>query len=428
MGAAAVRRDGRGGRPGGLDDWTLTDAIERHQVTALFITKALFDLFAEENPEVFLGLRQVCTGGEAASAAMMRRVLDAVPGLRLAHVYGPTEATTFATLQELSQDDLAGVRVAIGSPLDNMQTYVLDGSLLPVPPGVPGELYIAGAGLARGYWNRPGLTAERFVACPYAAGGRMYRTGDLVRRRADGALEFVGRVDAQVKLRGFRIELGEIEAVLAQHEGVGQVIVLAREDQPGDMRLVAYCTPPPRPPTWRRSSASSRRGRCPVTWCPRPWCPGHAADERQRQDRPQGAAGPGLRGQRPERPEHSAAVPAVRTLRRRTRAGVGRDPRQLLHPGRPFAAGHQADQRGPQRARPRAGDQDAVRPAHGRRAGAAHRAGAEPGPRRPGPGTARRAAAAVVRPAAALVPQPAERPEQRLQRAPGAAAERPAGP
>ena len=229
--------------PGGLDDWTLTKAIERHQVTALFITKALFDLFAEENPEVFAGLRQVCTGGEAASAAMMRRVLDAVPGLRLAHVYGPTEATTFATLQELSQDDLAGVRVPIGSPLDNMQTYVLDGNLLPVPPGVPGELYIAGAGLARGYWNRPGLTAERFVACPYAAGGRMYRTGDLVRGRADGALEFVGRVDAQVKLRGFRIELGEIEAVLAQHEGVGQVVVLAREDQPGDMRLVAYCTP-----------------------------------------------------------------------------------------------------------------------------------------------------------------------------------------
>ncbi|MET9619108.1 amino acid adenylation domain-containing protein, partial [Kitasatospora indigofera] len=227
--------------PGGLDAPGLRAVVARHGVTALFITKALFDLVAEEDPEAFAGLRTVSTGGEAASGALMRRVLDACPDLLLAHVYGPTEATTFATYQALSATEAAAVRVPIGTPLDNMRSYVLDEHLRPVPPGVAGELYIAGAGLARGYWNRPALTAERFVACPFVPGGRMYRTGDLVRQRGGGALEFQGRADAQVKLRGFRIELTEIEAVLSRHRAVRQVIVIAREDRPGDTRLVAYC-------------------------------------------------------------------------------------------------------------------------------------------------------------------------------------------
>ncbi|MFE3106921.1 amino acid adenylation domain-containing protein [Kitasatospora indigofera] len=227
--------------PGGLDAPGLRAVVARHGVTALFITKALFDLVAEEDPEAFAGLRTVSTGGEAASGALMRRVLDACPDLLLAHVYGPTEATTFATYQALSATEAAAVRVPIGTPLDNMRSYVLDEHLRPVPPGVAGELYIAGAGLARGYWNRPALTAERFVACPFVPGGRMYRTGDLVRQRDGGTLEFQGRADAQVKLRGFRIELTEIEAVLSRHRAVRQVIVIAREDRPGDTRLVAYC-------------------------------------------------------------------------------------------------------------------------------------------------------------------------------------------
>ncbi|MDQ0313148.1 amino acid adenylation domain-containing protein [Kitasatospora herbaricolor] len=227
--------------PGGLDAPALRTVVARHGVTALFITKALFDLVAEEDPAAFAGLRTVSTGGEAASGVLMRRVLDACPDLLLAHVYGPTEATTFATHQALSATELAAVRVPIGTPLDNMRSYVLDERLRPVPPGVAGELYIAGAGLARGYWNRPALTAERFVACPFVPGERMYRTGDLVRQRDGGALEFQGRADAQVKLRGFRIELTEIEAVLSRHEDVRQVIVIAREDRPGDTRLVAYC-------------------------------------------------------------------------------------------------------------------------------------------------------------------------------------------
>ncbi|MFF2542683.1 amino acid adenylation domain-containing protein [Kitasatospora sp. NPDC058063] len=228
--------------PGALDATALHAVTTRHDVTAVFLTKALFDLVAEQAPETFAALRVVCTGGEAASGVLLRRVLEACPELLLAHVYGPTETTTFATHHPLAPADLDGPRVPIGGPLDNMRSYVLDARLRPVPPGVPGELYLAGAGLARGYLGRPGLTAERFVACPYAPGGRMYRTGDLVRLRADGAVEFLGRIDGQVKLRGFRIELGEIEAALSRHPAVRQVIVIAREDRPGDTRLVAYCT------------------------------------------------------------------------------------------------------------------------------------------------------------------------------------------
>ncbi|MFD4657159.1 amino acid adenylation domain-containing protein [Kitasatospora sp. NPDC058444] len=228
--------------PGALDATALHAVTTRHDVTAVFLTKALFDLVAEQAPETFAALRVVCTGGEAASGVLMRRVLEACPELLLAHVYGPTETTTFATHHPLAPADLAGPRVPIGGPMDNMRSHVLDARLRPVPPGVPGELYLAGAGLARGYLGRPGLTAERFVACPYAPGERMYRTGDLVRLRADGAVEFLGRIDGQVKLRGFRIELGEIEAALSRHPAVRQVIVIAREDRPGDTRLVAYCT------------------------------------------------------------------------------------------------------------------------------------------------------------------------------------------
>ncbi|MFB8173928.1 amino acid adenylation domain-containing protein, partial [Kitasatospora purpeofusca] len=227
--------------PGTMDAEALHAVATRHGVTAVFLTKALFDLVAEQAPETFRALRTVCTGGEAASGTLMRRVLEHCPDLLLAHVYGPTEATTFATHHHLLPADLDGARAPIGGPLDNMRTHVLDARLQPVPPGVPGELYIAGAGLARGYWRRAALTAERFVADPFGTGGRMYRTGDLVRRRADGAIEFLGRIDGQVKLRGFRIELGEIEAALSGHPAVRQVIVVPREDRPGDTRLVGYC-------------------------------------------------------------------------------------------------------------------------------------------------------------------------------------------
>ncbi|MGP3635801.1 amino acid adenylation domain-containing protein, partial [Streptomyces sp. 24-1644] len=228
---------------GVLEARVLGDAVHEHGVTAVFLTTALFNVIADTDPGAFAGLRLVCAGGELASPDAMQRVAGTAPGARVLHVYGPTETTTFATRYDVAADLPSGPP-PIGRALDGMRLYVLDGSLGPVPPGVVGELYLAGRGVARGYTGLPGLTAARFVADPFdPAGGRMYRTGDLVRWTRDGQIAYVTRADSQVKLRGYRIELGEIEGVLACCEGVADSLAVVREDAPGDRRLVAYVVP-----------------------------------------------------------------------------------------------------------------------------------------------------------------------------------------
>lgn len=192
-----------------------------------------------------LDVGTVVLGGETLTIAMIERVRAALPDVRIINTYGPSETfyTTAFTLGP-GQDWTESESLPIGGPLGNMQIYLLGPGLKPVPPGTLGELYAAGVGVARGYYRRPGLTAERFVPNPFGAPGeRMYRTGDNARWTADGELEFVGRVDHQLKLRGFRIEPAEIEYALETHLAVRQAVVIAREDQPGDLRLVAYVTP-----------------------------------------------------------------------------------------------------------------------------------------------------------------------------------------
>ncbi|MEV4259619.1 amino acid adenylation domain-containing protein, partial [Spirillospora sp. NPDC049652] len=235
----------RGGRlvvvPSGEIDVRERAALVTGQgVTHVVAPSGLFAVLAEQAPEMFADVREVLTGGDVISPTAVRTLLEAHPDLVVRATYGPTETTAFATQLPLTAHDRMPGSVPLGRPMDNTRAYVLDEYLHPVPPGVTGELYVAGSGVARGYVGNPALTAERFVACPFGSEGRMYRTGDLVRWTAEGLLEFAGRADDQVKIRGFRVELAEIEAVLATHDAVSQVVVLAREDQPGTKRLVAY--------------------------------------------------------------------------------------------------------------------------------------------------------------------------------------------
>ncbi|MFE6055025.1 amino acid adenylation domain-containing protein [Kitasatospora sp. NPDC056446] len=222
-----------------LDPRELRRVVHAEDVTVVQATPSLWRGVAEAVPDVLARVR-VLVGGEALPAELAEALTAGSPSVT--NVYGPTETTIWSTAAELARGTTGAP--PIGRPIANTRVYVLDARLQPVPPGVPGELYIAGEGVARGYAGRPGLTAGRFVADPFGpAGGRMYRTGDVVRWRADGVLEFVGRADDQVKIRGFRIELGEIETVLEAHPKVGSAVVVAREDRPGDRQLVAYTVP-----------------------------------------------------------------------------------------------------------------------------------------------------------------------------------------
>ena len=234
-----------------LDGRQLHTILRARGVTCMQATPATWRMLVETGWDPAPSFSVLC-GGEALPVALARQLLQ--KGVRLWNLYGPTETTIWSAIRQVEQKeqkergetsgpDIESVE-PIGHPLHNPRIYILDSHSQPQPIGVPGELYIGGDGLARGYLNQPKLTANSYVPDPFSAttGARLYRTGDLVQRLPDGHIDFLGRIDYQVKIRGYRIELGEIEAVLRQHPGVREAVVLAREDAPGDKRLVAYLT------------------------------------------------------------------------------------------------------------------------------------------------------------------------------------------
>ncbi len=235
----------RGG-PAGLD--TIRQCLQEQGVTTLWLTSGLFQLMVEENLAALGGLRHLLTGGDVVSPTHAARALEIHPGLRLINGYGPTENTTFTTCHHITRDDLDGRPLPVGRPLPNNTVWILDEAGRPLAPGIPGELCCGGDGLALEYLNHPELTAERFIPDPFSRepGARLYRTGDLCRHRADGVIEFLGRMDHQIKIRGFRVELGEVEARLLEHPKVRQARVLAPGEDALGRRLVAYVSPVPR--------------------------------------------------------------------------------------------------------------------------------------------------------------------------------------
>jgi amino acid adenylation domain-containing protein len=229
-------------RPGGHQDSAyLVETVAQRQITVLQLVPTMLPLFLEEKKVSGCGsLRRVFCGGEALSFDLQER-FHARLEASLHNLYGPTETSVQVAYWTCEKDDERRI-VPIGRPIANTQIYLLDAYLQPVPVGVAGELFIGGAGLGRGYLNRPDLTADRFIPNPFGdrPGARLYKTGDVCRHLSDGAIEYLGRSDQQVKIRGFRIEPGEIEFLLTQHDGVQACLVLVRQDSPGEQRLVAY--------------------------------------------------------------------------------------------------------------------------------------------------------------------------------------------
>ena len=229
---------------GALSVEELGEVVERHGVTTLWLTAGLFHQVVDAGLDRLRGVRQLLAGGDVLSPAHCAKALETVPALRLVNGYGPTEATTFTCCHPIAPGSRLKPSIPIGRPIGRTQVYLLDRNLEPVPPGVPGRLHVGGHGVARGYHGQAALTAERFVPDPFGdePGARLYDTGDVARWLPDGAIEFVGRADAQLKVRGFRVEPGEVEAVLRSHPELDDALVLARKGAAGDERLVAYVT------------------------------------------------------------------------------------------------------------------------------------------------------------------------------------------
>ncbi|MFI0773044.1 amino acid adenylation domain-containing protein, partial [Streptomyces sp. NPDC021218] len=227
-----------GARP---DPVLISEIVATHRISTLHVAASLLNVLVDEHREIFATVRQIMTGGEAASHFHIKRLLTLYPHLRVVNGYSPAECMIFTLCHPVTLQDAEASSVPVGLPIVGKHAYVLDDNLDPVPPGVPGEVYMTGGGLAHGYITRAGLTAQRFVADPHGrAGERMYRTGDLAKCKGNGVIEFIGRADDQVKIRGFRIEPAEIEALMARVPGVARAKVIVREDSPGDKRLVAY--------------------------------------------------------------------------------------------------------------------------------------------------------------------------------------------
>ncbi|WP_434659697.1 amino acid adenylation domain-containing protein [Paenibacillus polymyxa] len=221
-----------------LDAAKFKQAMNKYRINTMFMTTALFNQHSQQDIEVFASLKELLVGGDVMSVPHANRVLKEYPHLRLSNVYGPTENTTFSTTYEIMEPQTQGV--PIGRPINHSTVYVVNRSLKLQPVGAWGELLLGGDGVALGYLNRPELTAEKFIESPFRPGEYCYRTGDLVRWRADGVLEYKGRMDEQVKIRGYRIELGEVETRLSTIAGVKESVVIVRQDDHGQKQLCAY--------------------------------------------------------------------------------------------------------------------------------------------------------------------------------------------
>ena len=394
-----------------LNPAVLARHVRARRFNILFLTTALFNRLADLDAGMFAALDCLLFGGEAVDERRVAAVVAAGAPRHLLHVYGPTESTTFATWHPVAEQDARDGTIPIGGPIANTTAYVLDARGEPCPIGVPGELYIGGAGLARGYLGQPALTAERFVADRFGPpGGRLYRSGDYVRWRFDGRLEFIGRGDAQEKLRGYRIERGEIEAALRQDAGVSDAAVVVRGA--GDARaLVAYVVPRGAAALEVASVCGRLRAVLPDYMVPARFVvldqlPLTANGKLDRSRLPEPAeAAEAAAEQTPERLAEPDRGGAGRAVVGGAGAGPDRPDGQLLRAGRSLPGGDAIDRADPRQLRGGSGARRGVRTSGAERAGGG--AGAQP--RRsdaagdcatPGRG----GGAAVVRAAAAVVP------------------------